>query len=80
MSRVVGPLARFLVSQQLAGSNQHAGPPFKLHQFPSTAEALTNFIAVAHAASTAFTGNQQLNAVYETVTKLFDLKETVPQS
>lgn len=36
MKDVIGKLAQFLIQQQIPGSNQYAGPPFRKYNFGDT--------------------------------------------
>lgn len=55
MKDVLGPLARFLMSQPMGGgSNGHAGPPFAFHPLASPHHALAEVQALAARAARAF--------------------------
>ncbi|KAG8741249.1 hypothetical protein FRC10_003129 [Ceratobasidium sp. 414] len=75
MTLVIKRIAGFLVTQQLEGSDEFAGPPFNRFDFSSTALAYKEMIAAIKEAKDAYPQANALRQASNAAGRLFDLAE-----
>ncbi|KAH7332695.1 ferritin-like-domain-containing protein [Rhizoctonia solani] len=73
MVDVVGPIARFLVTQKLQTFNKNAAPPFNLHIFGADASPLEELKTLVGDAAKKYPQSPELKGAVTSVAGLFDL-------
>ncbi|KDN34804.1 hypothetical protein RSAG8_12139, partial [Rhizoctonia solani AG-8 WAC10335] len=73
MLDVLGPIARFLVTQKLQTFNKNAAPPFNLHIFNPDSSPLQEFQRLVGDAANKYPQSAELKGAVAAVAGLFDL-------
>ncbi|CAE6526355.1 unnamed protein product [Rhizoctonia solani] len=73
MLNVLGPIARFLVTQKLQTFNKNAAPPFNLHIFNPDSSPLQEFQRLVGDAANKYPQSAELKGAVAAVAGLFDL-------